>query len=103
MRKITSLMIALMVSFLAFTQIKPISGKIIDEGGKPISGATIQIKGTKSAVVSDADGNFAINAKEGSLIVVSYVGFENKEIKIGNTTELAISLKVSDQSLTEVV
>src|SRR5882757_1795725 len=57
-----------------------IQGKVIDKDGLPISGVSIQIKGTINGVASDENGNFKIPVKVGSaIIVLSIVGYEKQE------------------------
>ncbi|MBO9571229.1 MAG: carboxypeptidase-like regulatory domain-containing protein, partial [Chitinophagaceae bacterium] len=61
----------------------PITGVIRDAEGNPISGVNIVIKGTKRGVVSDAYGNFRIDAKEGEVLVISSINYGTKQIKLG--------------------
>lgn len=72
-----------------------IGGKITDENGQPLEGATILVKGTNNGTKSDANGNFAINAEPNSTLVISYVGFESIEIKVGNRSTISVQLKPS--------
>jgi TonB-linked SusC/RagA family outer membrane protein len=68
-------------------------GKITDDKGQPLEGATILIKGTGNGTKSDANGNFSITAEPNSTLVISYVGFETIEVNIGNQTNISIQLK----------
>lgn len=74
-----------MDSFLPITsmqQQQTITGTIMDQQGQPIIGATITLKGEKSTgAVADINGNFTINAKEGSTLVISYIGYKTTEVK----------------------
>jgi len=63
-------------------QAKTINGLVKDSQG-PLIGATIMEKGTNNGVVSDMDGKFTINVKPGATLVVTYVGYESKEISLG--------------------
>ncbi|WP_423736618.1 SusC/RagA family TonB-linked outer membrane protein [Chitinophaga caseinilytica] len=69
-----------------------ISGTVTDMDGTPLPGASIQVKGTKRTAVSDADGRFVISAASGDVLVVRYVGFSEKEMKVGPETALTIKL-----------
>ncbi|CAN0405269.1 unnamed protein product, partial [Scytosiphon promiscuus] len=60
-----------------------ITGTVMDEDGVPLSGASVLVKGTTNGVVADFDGKFSIEVDSESILVVSYVGFETKEIKVG--------------------
>ena len=72
-----------------------IKGKITDGEGQPLEGATILVKGTNNGTKSDANGNFSIDAEPNSTLVISYVGFETTEVKIGNQTNISVQLKLS--------
>ncbi|MDP4283833.1 MAG: SusC/RagA family TonB-linked outer membrane protein [Bacteroidota bacterium] len=72
-----------------------IKGKIVDEKGQPLEGATILVKGTNNGTKSDANGNFSIDAAPNSTLIISYVGFETTEVKVGNNLTLSVQLKRS--------
>ncbi|HEX7415024.1 MAG TPA: carboxypeptidase-like regulatory domain-containing protein, partial [Bacteroidia bacterium] len=72
-----------------------IKGKITDGEGQPLEGATILVKGTNNGTKSDANGNFSIDAEPNSTLVISYVGFETTEVKIGNQANISVQLKPS--------
>lgn len=74
-----------------------------DESGEPLSGATITLKGTKNAVVTDNNGHFKITVEVGSALIVSYIGFENSEIKVKDAGPLEVKLKRSTISMNEMV
>lgn len=58
-----------------------ISGKVMDEKGNPLPGATVKVKGTNKAVITNAQGNFRLNdVEEGVVLIVSYIGYKPKEI-----------------------
>jgi TonB-linked SusC/RagA family outer membrane protein len=80
-----------------------IKGKVTDVNGIPLPGATVLAKGTKIAVLTDFDGNFSIEMPaNSSQLVISYVGFETKEIGTENTSP-TIVLNEAGQNLKEVV
>ncbi|RKF04738.1 TonB-linked SusC/RagA family outer membrane protein [Tenacibaculum lutimaris] len=81
-----------------------ISGKVVDKTGEPLPGATVSIKGTSIGVSTDFDGNFQLElTNEAKTLVVSFVGFETKEINIGSETVFNITLLEDAQVLDEVV
>lgn len=83
---------------------KTISGTITDEDGMPLPGANIVEKGTSNGVQTDFDGNFTINVSdENAVLVVSFVGFLNQEIEVGNQNSVAVQLMSDAESLEEVV
>ena len=84
-------------------QQKRITGKVVDKNGEPIIGANVVVKGTTNGTITDIDGNFTLEASDGALLDVSYIGYLNQEIKVGNQKQLAISLSEDTQNLDEVV
>ena len=79
-----------------------VSGRVLDEFGDPIIGATIRVKGTQEVAVTDVDGNFTIKAAQGATLVVSYLGYTDKEVTVkGNS--LTVSMAEDTIGLNEVV
>ena len=74
-----------------------LSGKLLDENGDGLPGASITVKGTKSGTITDIDGNYQLTLPEGKdVIVVEALGYPNKEIKVKNANEpLSISMTKS--------
>jgi TonB-linked SusC/RagA family outer membrane protein len=81
----------------------PIKGNVKDANGEPILGATVKVNGSKVAAVTDLDGNFVVNAKPGSTITVSYVGFVSQTVTVNGTNLIPIVLKEDDRMLNDVV
>ena len=81
----------------------PIAGKVTGSDGKPISGVSVTIKGSRRGVSTDLGGVFAIEAKKGDVLVFSSVGFQTKEVRVGDETTLSVTLIPGNQQLTEVV
>lgn len=84
-------------------QKKMISGKVVDNGGIPLPGANIVIKGNPKGTSTDFDGTFSIEADPSSTLIISYVGMDDSTILVGNRTTLNVKLQSSAQSLQEVV
>ncbi len=80
-----------------------VTGKVTDDTGKPVDGATVQVKGTTTATATKADGSFEINASDNSTLIVSYVGFLEQEIPLRGQKELSLSLSPLANSLEDVV
>lgn len=81
-----------------------IKGKIVDDQGLPLPGATVLEKGTKNVTVSDMDGNFSLTVNDASAtLVISYMGFETREIGLQGKTVLNVQLKTVANELNEVV
>ena len=81
---------------------KKITGTVVDAQG-PVIGASVMEKGTTNGTVTDFDGNFSFNVNPGATIVISYIGYETQEIKIGNQSTYNITLKEDNALLEEVV
>ena len=81
---------------------KKITGTVVDAMG-PVIGASVVEKGTTNGTVTDFDGNFSLNVNPGATIVVSFIGFETQEIKVGNQTDFQITMKDDNAVLEEVV
>ena len=107
MRKIfKKLMFASVMFFLtlaAFSQ-NAVTGKVTDsKDGTPVTGATITVKGTKTATQSTADGSFKINATSTGVLVISSVGFAQLEVSVAGKSVVDVNLVQVNQQLNEVV
>ena len=84
-------------------QAKKITGTVVDAMG-PVIGASVVVKGTSNGVATDFDGNFSLNASPGQTLVISYIGYETKEVKIAaGQTNYKITLEEDRKVLDEVV
>lgn len=80
-----------------------ITGTVTDENGEPVIGATIQVKGSSSGVITDVDGRYTIVVpNENSILVVSFIGYESQEIKVNGRKGINVQLRENVQSLDEV-
>ena len=96
------MLLALIVSMTAAAQSAGIVGTVTDGNGEPIIGASVVEKGQpQNGAITNYDGQFAINVKAGTTLVVSYIGFETIEVKAANG--MAIVMKEDDKTLSEVV
>lgn len=99
----TALCSMLLLSFIIDAS-RIITGKVTDENGNPIVAATVILKGTSTATVTNANGEYSIVVnKEKAVIVISYIGYESKEIKLGNALQYNVALQPSQSPLSEVV
>ena len=104
MRKCLSLFTVLMLfSLLVLAQTKEIKGKITDAQGVAVPFVSVHIKGTKTGAVADAEGNYALRAKVGEILVVSGAGLAEKEVTVGATSAIDITVTRATSNLTEVV
>ena len=81
-----------------------VTGVVKDVNGEPIIGATVTVKGVSGGTLTDIDGKFSIDVpNENSVVVVSFIGFNSQEIKVGGRRSLIVTLAEDVQSLDEVV
>jgi len=101
MKKMFVMIVAFLVSTIAFAQ-GTISGSVTDGStGDPLPGASVLVKGTTNGVTADFDGNFTITANSGDVLVISYLGFQTLEVAAKNG--MAIELAPSTTQLEEIV
>ena len=103
--KKTLLTLALVVFALAAAMAqRTIRGTITGESGEPLIGANVLLKGTSVGVVTDLDGMFNLQATaQGGILVVSYTGYETKEVELTAASEYNVTLAESAIGLDEVV
>ena len=83
---------------------KTISGTVVSStDNEPLIGATVQVDGVQGGTITDFEGNFKIEANEGQTLVVSYIGYITKKVKVGGASVLNITLDEDKASLDEVV
>lgn len=91
------------ISTTLFAQQK-ITGKVTDEKFFPLASASVKISGTRTAVTTDADGNFSINATKGQVLEIVYIGKVTQTIVVGNNPVINVVLKEETASdLNDVV
>lgn len=96
--------VLLMSPCILFAQAKRITGKVYtDDGNKPLAGVSVQVKGTGGGMATDDSGAFVINADEGSVLVFSFAGYQQKEVKVAGNSELVVTLLTLTRSLDDVV
>ena len=81
-----------------------ITGTVRDNAGEPLAGVTIRVKGAQTGDISRIQGNYTITVPDrNAVLVFSYVGFESKEVTVGNQTVINVTLEESTLSIDEVV
>jgi iron complex outermembrane receptor protein len=102
MRLLCSLL--LLMAGIASAQTKPVTGKITDESGNPVPGATVQVKGTSTGTATNVDGTFKVNVPAtATTLIISFVGYVQQEVSITGKTDISISLQLASTTLTDVV
>lgn len=90
--------LALACALPVAAQNKVVQGTVVDEHGDPIIGATVRVAGTKTATVTDLDGNYKLNVPNGGKLTVSYIGYKDV-----STTGGRLQLSAVNTDLDEVV
>lgn len=83
---------------------KTINGRITDETGSPLVGATVIVKGTTRGVATDVNGRYSIGLPaDATTLEISFVGYKKVEVQIGNRTEINLKLEPDAQVMEDVV
>jgi iron complex outermembrane recepter protein len=83
--------------------VQTITGKVKDKNGEPIIGMSVSIKGTTKGTLTDADGNFTLDAQVGDVLVFSFIGYTTQEVAVtGSTSSLDIVLEEAAGLIGEV-
>lgn len=104
MRKIFLIVMVVFTAHATLAQVKKINGFVSDQAGMPVVGANINVEGESTGTSTGFDGKFSIDAKTGSTLLISYIGYESKKVVVGESSD--IQIKLSEQvstALTEVV
>ncbi len=80
-----------------------VTGKITDEDGNALIGVTVKAKEGGSGTVTDADGNYTLQVEDDGVLVISYVGYETKEVPVNGRPEINIELSGSISQLNQLV
>jgi iron complex outermembrane receptor protein len=88
----------------SWAQTKTVTGKVNDEKGAGVSGASILVKGSNTGTSTDATGSFRLNVpSSATTLVITYVGYATQEVTIPSSNEVTVSMAPQNQSLTDVV
>ena len=87
----------------SFAQAISVSGIVTDTGQEPLVGATVMIKGRQVGTSTDTDGKFTLNADKNDVLVVRYLGYVTKEIRIDGKFTMNITLEEGTNTMDEVV
>ena len=105
MKSLVSILFLIVIAFtfLSYETYRPVTGQVLDEESVPLIGAQIIVKGTDITTLTDIDGKFQIDMPDSEdVIIVSYIGYESKEVKVG-TDHLLIKLNRDSSIIDEVV
>ncbi len=102
-RKAAAMLPTLLLSFCTMAQTHVVSGTITDEEQLPIPGANVVIKGTTTGTITAGDGKFTMQASDGDVLQVSYIGYTTEEITVNGSGPYTVSLVPDMVGLSEVV
>ena len=100
-RKLVSLAIFLLACTYAFAQ-NTVTGTVKDPSGMPLIGVSVVEKGTTNGCITDLNGKYSIKVSQGKILLFSYIGFTDQEIK-ATSNVINVTMKEDDQLLDEVV
>ena len=83
--------------------LKSITGNVVDKDGIALIGVNVLVKGTNRGTTTDIDGNFTIDAETGDVLIISYVGYERKEITVTESSLYSVTMSEDNKTLDEVV
>lgn len=80
-----------------------VTGKVTDTEGNPLANVSVSVKNTTTGTYTNEAGDFSLDVSNDAVLLFSYVGFENKEVAVGNSTTLSVQLARTDDALQNVV
>ena len=99
-----AVLLSLVLPFKAGAQGHSVRGVVLDEADLPMPGAFVTVKGETRGVMTDTDGRFEISVKPTDVLIVSFLGYEDKEIKLSaQTVDVTVKLNPLENQLEEVV
>lgn len=99
-----SMLMLFMSLSVIYAQDRQVKGKVTDSNdGSGMPGVTIGVKGTTNGVITDGEGRFTVNVGNNATLVFSYIGYETKEVVVGNQSEINVALVASAMTLNETV
>jgi TonB-linked SusC/RagA family outer membrane protein len=103
LRKSGGFFVLMLLSLAAIAQ-ESISGKVVSSSDNtPLPGVSIVIKGTSKGTATDADGTFKVSAPKGATLIFTSLGFQRKEVNLGNQTQITVELTEDQNLLDDVV
>ena len=101
--KIFFLFTTILIFKIGFSQSTDIKGRLTNEEGEPVAGATINLKGAKYSVLSNAKGEFILkNVEPGSTLLITHIGYTSIEYKLHEETSISLVLKIANKELGNV-
>jgi TonB-linked SusC/RagA family outer membrane protein len=101
-------LIRLLLSFFLLTiftaaKAQTVTGTVLDEENKPVNGATVTVKGTNKATITNPSGNFSINAAGKDALLFSFIGFVTLEVPLNGRSTVSVTMARGESTMEEVV
>src|SRR4051812_43037178 len=80
-----------------------VQGRVTDENGKPVTSASVTVRGTSRGTATNENGEFKIQATRADVLIVSFVGFADKEVRIGSESYINVALTSNNSQLEQVI
>lgn len=97
------LILFMSISWASFSQTSSVSGKVTDDKGETIVGASIAVKGTSRGTNSDVNGRYKLDVPSNATLIFSFVGFDTQEIVVGNRSVIDVAFDSKTNQLQDVV
>ena len=94
-------LVGMLMAVQSFAQAITVNGIVKDKTGEAVIGANVVVKGTTNGCITDFDGNFSLEANQGDILVVSFVGYQSQELPA--STNMQIVLKEDAELLDDVI
>lgn len=95
-------LVALLIGCSLFAQ-QTVTGTVRNAANQPVENANVSVKGTRRATTTNDRGVFSLAAAEGETLVITVVGFQSQELRVGRQTSLTVSLRDADAQMENVV
>lgn len=103
-RTVAFIFVLCLIVQLATAQKRSISGVVKDKAtNETLPGVSVLEKGTKNGTITNADGKYVLSVSPGATLVISYIGMNAQEVKVGTSSTLNVTLESSNEVIDEVV
>lgn len=105
MKKVILLLtgLLLMTAFASAQSNITVSGKVTDQGGAPLPGASVYAKGTTNGTISDFEGKYSLTVPSDATLVVTFVGYVSQEIAVSGKSDISVSMEEDNKQIDEIV
>lgn len=102
--RLIGIIVFVCIQYIAFGQVKSVTGVVIDDLNQPLPGVSIVIEGTVEGTISDNNGNYSIDLPEDkSVLVFSFIGFIDKDINVSQSGTVNVKMELEPAGLDELV